>query len=106
MQFPRCDIQPAGEGFYCQCIGCKAISVIGGCVLIPESEGVYRSDGQTPHGGVLAHLYFTDSSGNLTPKESASYVEIREMDKDGNVLHIDYGIVDDMGFTLKSKSSK
>jgi hypothetical protein len=39
--------------------------------------------------------------GNLTSKEDASYVEVREMDKNGNVIHVDYGIVDDFGFTLK-----
>ncbi len=102
MRFPRCEILPAGEGFYCQCIGCKAISAIGGCILIPESDGVYRYDGETPHGGILAYLYFTNSLGNLTSKEDASYVEVREMDKNGNVTHVDYGIVDNMGFHLKS----
>ena len=102
MRFPRCDIQPCGEGFYCQCIGCKAISSVGGCILVPESKGVYRYDGETPRGGVLAYLYFTDSCGNLTSKEDASYVEVREMDKNGNVLHVDYGILDDLGFHMKS----
>jgi len=102
MRFPRCDVQPSGEGFYCQCIGCKAISSAGGCILVPESAGVYRFDGETPHGGILAHLYFTDSRGNLTSKEDSSYVEVREMDKNGSVVHVDYGIVDDFGFYIKS----
>jgi uncharacterized protein (DUF1684 family) len=73
----------------------------GGCILVAESEGVYRYDGRTPHGGELAYLYFTDSNGKLTSKEKASYVEVRETDRDGNVLHVDYGIVDDMGFSIK-----
>ena len=102
MRFPRCDVQPSGEGFYYQCIGCKAISSAVGCILVPESAGVYRFDGETPHGGILAHLYFTDSRGNLTSKEDASYVEVREMDKNGSVIHVDYGIVDDFGFYIKS----
>ncbi len=102
MRFPRCDIQPSGEGFYCQCIGCKAISSLDGCILVPESQGVYRYDGGTPHGGFVAYLYFTDSRGNLTSKENANYVEVREMDKDGNVLHVDYGIVDSSGFYMKA----
>ena len=66
-----------------------------------EKEGVYRYHGSTPHGGGYAYLYFTDSAGNLTPREKASYVEVREMDMKGDTLHIDFGIVDDMGFSIK-----
>lgn len=101
MRLPRCDIQQFVKGFYCQCIGCEIIANGGACILVEESSGVYRHDGNTPHGGSYAYLYFTDNAGNLIDKEKASYVEIREMDRDGNVLHVDFGIVDDWGFTLK-----
>ncbi len=101
MRFPRCDMQPSEEGFYCQCIGCEAIAAGGTCILAQESEGVYLYEGSTPHGGEYAYLYFTDPAGNLTPREKASYAEIREMDRNGNTLHVDFGIIDDMGFTLK-----
>ena len=102
MRFPRCDMKPAAEGFYCQCIGCTAIAEGGTCILVQEKEGVYRYNGSTPHGGEYSSLYFTDSAGNLTPREKASYVEVREMDKNGDTLHVDFGIVDDMGFSIKS----
>ena len=101
MRFPRCDMKPAAEGFYCQCIGCTAIAEGGACILVQEKEGVYRYNGSTPHGGEYAYLYFTDSAGNLTPREKASYVEVREMDQKGDTLHINFGIVDDMGFSIK-----
>lgn len=101
MRFPRCNMQPSEDGFYCQCIGCEAIAAGGNCVLFEESEGVYRYEGNTPHGGDYAYLYFTDAAGNLIHKDKASYVEVREMDGDDNVLHIDFGIVDDMGFTIR-----
>jgi len=100
MRFPRCDIHPAEEGFYCQCIGCKAISEKGGCMLTRESKGVYVYRGETPHNGTIAYLYFTDQKGNLVDKEEASYVEIRELDDEGNTLNVDFGIVDDMGFSF------
>ncbi len=94
-------MHPSEEGFYCQCIGCEAIAEGGQCVLVEESDGVYRYDGITPHGGDYAYLYFTDPAGNLTPKERASYVEVREMNHEGHILYIDFGIVDPMGFSIK-----
>ncbi len=102
MRFPRCNIQNLlDEGFYCQCIGCESIADGGRCILIQEEEGVYRYDGDTPHGGILTYLYFTDSAGNILPKEKATYVEIRELDEGGHILHVEFGIVDDMGFSIK-----
>lgn len=101
MRFPRCDMRPSGEGFYCQCIGCEVIADGASCQLIEESEGIYRYDGDTPHGGDMAYLYFTDSEGNLVSKVRASYVEIRELTKEGKILHVDFGIVDDSGFIVR-----
>jgi len=101
MRFPRCNIQSLDKGFYCQCIGCDAIAEGGQCVLVQESEGVYRYDGATPHGGSFAYLYFTDAAGNILPKDKATYVEIREMEENGHILYIEFGIIDDMGFTTK-----
>ena len=99
MQFPHCDLIPMGEGFYCHCVGCPVIGKEKGCILEREAEGIYRYEGETLHGGVRAYLYFTDSEGNLVPKEEAFYVEIREVDRKGNVLFVSYGVVDDTGFS-------
>lgn len=102
MRYPRCNIQNIlDEGFYCQCIGCESIADGGRCIIVQEEEGVYRYDGDTPHGGSVAYLYFTDSAGNILPKEKATYVEIRELDDGGHILHVEFGIVDDRGFTIK-----
>jgi len=94
-------MKPAGEGFYCQCIGCEVIADGGRCQLVEESKGVYKYTGSTPHGGEMAYLYFTDSEGNLVAKEKASYVEIRELDREGRILHVDFGIVDESGFIIR-----
>lgn len=102
MQFPRCDLMPAEEGFYCQCVGCEVVSnATPGCVIREKPDGIYEYNGTTPNGGVKAVLIFTNDEGEIVPKSDAKHVEIREFDAKGNVLAVQFGVADPQGFSLK-----
>ena len=102
MKFPRCDMYPNEEGFYCQCIGCPVISnITPGCALREVSVGVYEYTGETPNGGVKAVLTFTNDEGEIVPKPDAKHVEIREFDRNGGVVQILFGVADPQGFFLE-----
>ena len=106
MEFPRCDMVPSEEESHCHCIGCPVTCQEEGCVLTLEGVGVYRFEGGTPHGGIRAIFHFTDTEGNLVSKDEAGYVEIREMDEAGGTVHIDYGVVDEYGFSHRKDPRK
>lgn len=102
MQFPRCDLMPAEEGFYCQCVGCEVVSnSTPGCVIREKPDGIYEFNGATPNGGVKAVLIFTNDEGEIVSKPDAKHVEIREFDAKGNVLSVQFGVADPQGFSLK-----
>jgi hypothetical protein len=101
MEFPRCDLYPAEKGFYCQCVGCSIISNdTAGCVLTERSDGIYFFKGKTPHGGTVAELHFTNDEGKKVSKPAATHVEIKEFDKAGTLLYVEYGIIDPYGFYM------
>lgn len=105
MKFPVCDYAPSEDGFYSQCASCPIDSSLGGCALEECSDGFYQFEGETPHGGIKALFYFSDNDGNRVAKRYAQHVEIHELDADGHVLSILFGMVDPEGVIYLKKSS-
>jgi hypothetical protein len=101
MTFPRCDLYPAEEGFYCQCVGCPIVSNSNAsCVIKERKDGLYEFAGKTPNGGVKAVLLFTNDEGEVVAKPDAKHVEIRELDEKGNTVAVQFGVADPQGFYL------
>lgn len=103
MKFPVCEYAESEPGFYSQCASCPIDSAAPGCALEQQSDGSYCFDGPTPNGGVRAVFHFKDSEGQQAVKRHAVHVEIHELDEDGRLITILYGMVDPEGIIyLKS----
>ena len=107
MKFPICEFADSAEGFYSQCASCPINSSSPGCALDELEDGNYQFEGTTPHGGVKALFYFKDNEGNQVRKRDAIHVEIHELDAEGYLITILYGMVDPEGMIyLKNSGSE
>jgi hypothetical protein len=106
MKFPVCDYADSVEGFYSQCAGCPIESRAPGCALDEMDDGTYEFLGETPHGGTRALFFFKDNAGNQVSKYEAVHVEIHELDADGMLVTILYGMVDPEGLIYLKKSPR
>ncbi|MEI6652618.1 MAG: hypothetical protein WCL42_08595 [Chlorobiaceae bacterium] len=107
MKFPVCEFAEAEEGFYSQCASCPIDSSSSGCALDQLEDGIYQFEGTTPNNGVRALFYFRDNEGNQVRKREAIHVEIHELDEQGHLITILYGIVDPEGIIyLKNSGSE
>ncbi|MEI8186685.1 MAG: hypothetical protein WCG19_08305 [Chlorobiaceae bacterium] len=104
MKFPICEFAESAEGFYSQCASCPIDSSSPGCALDELEDGNYLFEGATPHGGVQALFYFKDNEGNQVRKRDAIHVEIHELDAEGHLMTILYGMVDPEGMIYLKKS--
>ena len=103
MKFPVCEYAESEEGFYSQCASCPIDSSSSGCALDELDDGTYQFEGGTPNGGIRALFYFRDNEGNRVKKRDAIHVEIHELDEQGHLITILYGMVDPEGIIyLKS----
>jgi hypothetical protein len=59
--------------------------------------GIYRAEGPTPNGGAYSEAYFSDEQGNPVLKEDAVFVEIHEINADGNSIYRTYGTIERPG---------
>lgn len=106
MKFPVCDYADSVEGFYSQCAGCPIESKAAGCALAEMDDGTYEFIGPTPNGGEKAVFYFRDNVGNQVSKYDAVHVEIHELDAEGILVTILYGMVDPEGMIYLKKTSQ
>jgi hypothetical protein len=97
MKFPICEFAVSEPGFYSQCASCPIDSSSSGCALEPLDDGTYQFEGATPNGGVKARFHFRDNEGNQVIKREAVHVEIHELDSDGHLITMLYGMVDPEG---------
>ncbi|TLU82384.1 MAG: hypothetical protein FDX21_07720 [Chlorobium sp.] len=104
MKFPVCEFAESEEGFYSQCAGCPIDASSSGCALDEIEHGNYQFEGVTPHGGVRALFHFRDNEGNQVMKRDAIHVEIHELDEQGHLITILYGIVDPEGIIYLKNS--
>ena len=104
MKFPVCDFAVSEEGFYSQCASCPIDSTSSGCALDELEDGIYLFEGVTPNGGVKALFYFRDNEGNQVAKRDAIHVEIHELNEEGHLITILYGMVDPEGMIYLKKS--
>ncbi len=103
MKFPVCEYAESEAGFYSQCASCPIDSSSSGCALDELEDGTYRFEGATPNGGIRALFYFRDNEGHQVKKREAIHVEIHELDEQGHLITILYGMVDPEGMIyLKS----
>ena len=59
-----------------------------------KKETFIHPDGQrTPSGGVKAEIYYFDENNRPVAKEKATWVKIRELDKDGNLINETVGTI-------------
>jgi len=49
--------------------------------------------GVTPNGGVKAEIYYMNDNDEIVDKTIATRAVIRELDKDGNLIHETWGFV-------------
>ncbi len=106
MKFPVCEYADSEEGFYSQCASCPIDAKNPGCALADLGDGTYGFVGQTPHGGVKAVFYFRNDEGGQVSKHDAAHVEIHELDENGHLVAILYGMVDPEGMIYLKKSDR
>ncbi|MEI7695535.1 MAG: hypothetical protein WCI64_07820 [Chlorobium sp.] len=104
MKFPVCEFAVSEPGFYSQCASCPIDSSLPGCALEPLEDGRYQFEGVTPNGGVRAVFHFRDNEGNQVLKREAMHVEIHELDEQGHLIMMLYGMVDPEGMIYLKKS--
>jgi hypothetical protein len=106
MKFPVCDFAESEDGFYSQCASCPIDAKNAGCALDELGDGTYEFQGETPNGGVRAIFHFKNDAGDQVAKPDAVHVEIHELDENGHLIAILYGMVDPEGMIYLKKSDR
>ena len=51
---------------------------------------IEKKDGKTPNGGVRSESYFMDDNKNPAPKDTATFVEVVELNEEGSIVFRSY----------------